>query len=206
MIANNAARTTTCFVYGTLMSPEVLQCLIGRVPPILPNVILPNHVRHPVRGKVYPGVVSSVVSAAAVDTRAEKTGGGRGNEKDDSVEGILLLDLSPLEMKTLDYFEEEGVDYTRTNVKVHIPKADQYANINKTVLSYLQSLSTNGDDSESSKVVETQGYIWARGISELDAVKYWDYEAFRIEHLEQYLETTVKPCRSEFDELFKERK
>lgn len=49
-----ATRTKTCFVYGTLMSEEVLHCLLGRIPQTLPQVMLQNHSRHPVREHVYP--------------------------------------------------------------------------------------------------------------------------------------------------------
>ena len=80
------------------MSEEVLSCLLGRIPSMLPRVVLKNHSRHPVRDRVYPGVIPSTLTSSAV-------------------EGVLLFDLSPLEMKLLDYFEEESIDYKRTMCK-----------------------------------------------------------------------------------------
>ncbi|KAL7459497.1 hypothetical protein ACHAWC_011295, partial [Mediolabrus comicus] len=105
LVASTASKTTSsCFVYGTLMSEEVLSCLLGRIPSMLPRVVLKNHSRHPVRDRVYPGVIPSTLTSSAV-------------------EGVLLFDLSPLEMKLLDYFEEESIDYKRTDVQVQIPDA-----------------------------------------------------------------------------------
>ena len=101
--ASTAARASTCFVYGTLMSPDVLRVLLGRVPTMLPNARLHGHSRHPVRGMVYPGVIPV--------KNADSSG----------VEGVLLLDITSSEMKCLDYFEVEGTDYIRSNVEVEIP-------------------------------------------------------------------------------------
>jgi hypothetical protein len=89
-----------------------------------------------------------------------------------AVEGVLLFDLSPLEMKLLDYFEEESIDYKRTDVQVQIPDATS---------------------------METQAYIWCKNISTLDLTKDWDYEHFRRQRLDWYLSSTVKPCRVEIE-------
>jgi len=151
LLASTASKTTSCFVYGTLMSEEVLSCLLGRIPSMLPRVVLKNHSRHPVRDRVYPGVIPSTSTSS-------------------SVEGVLLFDLSPLDMKLLDYFEEEGIDYKRTDVQVQIPDATSF---------------------------ETQAYIWCKHTSTLDLTKDWDYANFRQQHLDWYLSSTVKPCRIE---------
>jgi len=98
---------------------------------------------------------------------------------------VLLFDLSPLEMKLLDYFEEESIDYKRTDVQVQIPDVD----------TSIQSILTENTDSDGS--LETQAYIWCKHISTLDLTKDWDYANFRQQHLDWYLSSTVKPCRVE---------
>ncbi len=177
---------TTCFVYGTLMSTEVLQTLLGRTPITLPGVVLQNHVRHPVKGQVYPAVLPSTVAAPA-----------SAFHRDHSVEGILIIDLSPRDMKIFDYFEEEGIDYTRTTVVAHVPESSN---------AYLQQLEKNKSilwkdtDKEGYRSVQTNAYIWARGADTLDLTKPWVYEQFRKNRLEWYLESTVKPCAKEFND------
>lgn len=148
------------------MSEEVLSCLLGRIPSMLPRVVLKNHSRHPVRDRVYPGVIPSTSTSS-------------------SVEGVLLFDLSPLEMKLLDYFEEESIDYRRTDVQVQIPDVD----------TSIQSTLTENTNSDGS--LATQAYIWCKHISTLDLPKDWDYANFRQQHLDWYLSSTVKPCRVE---------
>jgi hypothetical protein len=81
------------------MSPEVLRELLGRIPAMLPGVTLSNHSRHPVLGRVYPGVIPSPRPDAIVGKIPTSS----------SVEGILLLDITPLELRRLDWFEEEGL-------------------------------------------------------------------------------------------------
>ncbi len=171
MIATTTAKT--CFVYGTLMSEEVLHCLLGRIPPMLPKVILQNHSRHPVRRQVYPGVIPSTSTSAAV-------------------EGVLLFELSPIEVKLMDYFEEEGVDYKRTDVQVQIPDVTSLDEA-------IQTLVTNSDKDYdlNARILKTQAYIWLKDTSALDITQDWNYEEFRRKHLDWYLQSTVKPCRDE---------
>ena len=137
---------------------------------MLPKVILQHHCRHPVRQHVYPGVMPSTSTSAA------------------PVEGILLFELSPIEVKLLDYFEEEGVDYRRTDVQVQIPVVDS---LDKTIQTYCK------DDYFSDGIFKTQAYIWLKDTSTLDITKGWDFEEFRQKHLDWYLKSTVKPCRVE---------
>lgn len=148
------------------MSEEVLSCLLGRIPSMLPRVVLKNHSRHPVRDRVYPGVIPSTSTSSFV-------------------EGVLIFDLSPLEMTLLDYFEEEGIDYKRTDVQVQIPDVD----------TSIQSTLTENTNSDGS--LATQAYMWCKHISTLDLPKDWDYANFRQQHLDWYLSSTVKPCRVE---------
>jgi len=192
-MANDApkATTTTCFVYGTLMSPDVLRELLGRVPCTRPNAVLSNHIRHPVLGRVYPGVVPAPPTAGRPP---DDDSGGMPTTTtiNYSVEGILLLDITPLEMRCLDWFEEEGVDYVRSNVQVTVPLLRSF-NENDG-----QSNENNNDGENYSNGVEirdTNAYIWSLGSSKLDSSCDWDYGMFLRKHLDWYLETTVKPCR-----------
>lgn len=157
------------------MSEEVLHCLLGRIPQMIPKVILHNHSRHPVRHQVYPGVIPSSSASAAV-------------------EGVLILDLSPIEVKLLDYFEEEGIDYKRTNLQVQIPDVN-------SLETDIQTLVTNSikDDNNlvSNRILKTQAYIWLKDTAALDTTQDWDFEEFRRTRLDWYLQNTVKPCRDE---------
>ena len=163
------------------MSPDVLRELLGRVPGMRPRAVLSSYSRHPVLGRVYPGVVP------APPTGPDNAGGMPTTTTTNAVEGILLLDITPLEMRCLDWFEEEGVDYKRSNVQVTVP---------------LRSFNENGQPNENNdrensdvEIIETNAYIWLLGSSKLDLSCDWDYGMFLRKHLDWYLETTVKPCR-----------
>ena len=232
------------------MSPEVVSCLLGRVPPMLQKVILShNYCRHPVRGCAYPAVIPRAESRVlntgltggenmldAVDTNLGKSDGNNdagntekpivsGGAKTSSVEGVLLLDLSPLEMRYLDYFEEEGVDYTRSIVTVNVPctnhnmelllqsstqqqqkqqpppSSSQSTDPSSRLLQNSQTKIIKDGSLEEWNIISTNAYIWARSHSELDKSAEWNYEAFRREELASYLETIVKPCRIEMEKL-----
>eukprot|EP00984_Skeletonema_dohrnii_P034747 scaffold33666_cov127-Skeletonema_dohrnii-CCMP3373.AAC.2 len=152
------------------MSEEVLHCLIGRIPRMQSKVILQNHSRHPVRQHVYPGVIPSTSTSA-------------------SVEGALLFDLSPLDLKLLDYFEEEGVDYKRTDVQVQIPDVRYLDEDIQTLVTN----NSNKDDNLSSRILKTQAYIWLKDTAALDTTQDWDFGEFKRKHLDRYLQYTVKP-------------
>ena len=78
-----AAQSTCLFVYGTLMAEEVLSPLIGRVPARRVGTIL-GFSRGCVRGESFPAVLRSGA--------------------DDQVEGLLIEDLLPRELRALDYY------------------------------------------------------------------------------------------------------
>lgn len=85
------------FVYGSLLAPEVLQALLGRVPASV-AATLAGHRRAALGGdRTYPGLVAS--SAAG-----------------HSVAGRLLLGLSAAERGVLDRFE--GDEYVKCSVQV----------------------------------------------------------------------------------------
>ena len=53
----------------------------------------------------------------------------------------------------------------------------------------------DGGNSNADKF-ETEAYLWSLGTSQLDLSCDWDYEAFLRKHLDNYLETTVRSCRT----------
>ena len=174
-----ATRTKTCFVYGTLMSEEVLHCLLGRIPQMLPQIMLQNHCRHPVREHVYPAVIPSATHTSA------------------AVEGVLLFDLSSLEVKVLDYFEEESIDYKRTNVQVQIPDA---SSLDEDIETLVTKCTKDDGKNLKNRIINTQAYIWLKGTEALDITQDWDFEDFQQNRLDWYLQYTVKPCRDEAEE------
>lgn len=91
------------FVYGTLMAPEVLKVLIGRVPESMDPAILTNYVRHPVKNEVFPGMIPS--------------------NNDDETHGLLLQGLSERDVSRLDWFE--GDEYVHQKVQVIVGAAGE---------------------------------------------------------------------------------
>ena len=73
----------TCFVYGSLMAPEVVHALLLRIPQQKPAV-LRNFRRHSLEGHTYPGAVPAEESC---------------------IHGAVLLGLHESEELTLDQFE-----------------------------------------------------------------------------------------------------
>lgn len=92
---------SSVFVYGTLMSPQVVEILIGRTPTRVP-AILEGYIRHPVRNHVFPGLLV----ASSATTR-----------------GILYRDLTPQEMKRFDWFED--IEYARKDVTVQVEETGE---------------------------------------------------------------------------------
>jgi len=85
---------STCFVYGTLMFPEVLKALTGRVPHSEPAMIH-NYRRFAIRNQVFPATVPSTSA--------------------DTVTGLILYDLQPKDLEILDAFE--GEEYYKVPIK-----------------------------------------------------------------------------------------
>ncbi|SPQ94687.1 unnamed protein product (mitochondrion) [Plasmodiophora brassicae] len=88
-----SAAMSALFVYGTLMCPEVLRCLIGRIPGHRAASV-PGLQRYALRDMIYPVVVP---------------------EADATTDGLLLLDLTLEEMVVLDEFEGDG--YNRVELR-----------------------------------------------------------------------------------------
>ncbi|CAM0946989.1 unnamed protein product [Alopecurus aequalis] len=96
-----AAAAHSVFVYGTLMSEEVVRILLGRVPPSSP-ALLPNHRRFSIRDRVYPAILP-------VD----------GNE----VSGKVFKGITDGELDVLDIFEDE--EYVRETVGVSLTDSSE---------------------------------------------------------------------------------
>ncbi|KAL6536304.1 AIG2-like protein D [Orobanche gracilis] len=84
------------FVYGSLLSDDVVRALLCRVPPSLPAA-LPSYQRFSIKGRVYPAIIPAV---------------------DKKVIGKVLLDLTPPELHIFDAFED--VEYERRSVDVFL--------------------------------------------------------------------------------------
>lgn len=74
------------FVYGSLMAPEVLAALLGRVPARVPATAR-GYRRFAIRDRVYPAVVP---------------------EPGASVDGEILSGMTDRELAVLDWFEDEA--------------------------------------------------------------------------------------------------
>ena len=157
---SRASAQGTCFVYGTLMSSDVVMVLLGRELEGQ-KARLRDFSCHPVSKRVYPGIIQS-----------------EGKE----VDGLLLQGLNKRDVKILDYFEDEGVDYSRQQVSVEVEVI--------------------GIDFKSTSIA-SHAFVWNCGGDTLDLGARWNYEEFVRQHLARYLERVVKPCRAEVDELFK---
>ena len=91
----NSSSGRPLFVYGTLMFPEIIGSLLGRVPESRPAIARGFEVRR-IHGVSYPGMV-------AVE-------GG-------SAHGLLLDDLDDHELGVLDEYEDDF--YRRVGLVVH---------------------------------------------------------------------------------------
>mmetsp|Transcript_5342 Transcript_5342/g.7698 ORF Transcript_5342/g.7698 Transcript_5342/m.7698 type:complete len:158 (+) Transcript_5342:51-524(+) len=91
-----------------------------------------------------------------------------------SVDGFLLEDLTDLDLTLLDWFEAD--EYDRNMVKVQKEKTLDW--------------------------VEAEAYIWKNNyVSSVLVEEEWSYENFCQNHLEWYLQSTVRPCRQEMERL-----
>lgn len=189
---------SSCFVYGTLMSREVVEGLVGRCPDMKP-ALLPGHRRHPVVGQVYPGMISNDVTSEALEPR--EAGG---------VRGMLLTGIRPHELERFDWFEDvdNGI-YKRVSVNILAPSDSKAVKANtddRIMAPSDQMVFTNSSDARADtsdikdwEEVQTSAYIISTP-SELDMTKCWSYERFRGESLGWYLTNTVAYCKKELDD------
>ena len=90
------------FVYGSLLAPEVLKALLGRVPDRTPAT-LPGYVRRRIKERVYPALYP---------------------DPDSQVDGEVLSGMSRRELAVLDWFEDEA--YTLTKVDVTFDEGSEW--------------------------------------------------------------------------------
>ena len=180
------------FVYGTLLSPVVMESLIqrrvmGRPGRLLPSSYVPssstatstsiavpesNHnlrydySRHPVRNAVYPGLVNW-------NARNEDESP---NQPRNHVCGLLYTNLTDTEMDQLDDFE--GDQYTKelcyVQIQQHPAPDDNNSNFDETIV---------GPDD----VVQAMVYVWSYPLSDLDLSTDWSYATFEEKRLATYI-------------------
>ena len=97
------------------------------------------------------------------------------DQPNNHVDGFLLENLSSVECELLDYFE--GDEYDKRIVQVR-------------------------RDDNPETTVPAELYVWkSHLIEELERDRQWTYEMFCKNHLDWYLENTVRPCRKEMEQL-----
>jgi gamma-glutamylcyclotransferase (GGCT)/AIG2-like uncharacterized protein YtfP len=94
----------TLFVYGTLMVPDVLNALLGRLP-LHCEALLEGYRRYTIQGECYPAIV---------------------NNPGANVRGLLLSGLTKSDVETLDDYE--GDAYVRAQVIVAVDGKPTQAN------------------------------------------------------------------------------
>lgn len=161
------------FVYGSLMAPEVIRAVIGRVPASCPAV-LSGYVRHPVRNQAYPGLIPCQRQQSMDDDDVQ------GDMESSSTTGLLYKDLSDLEICRLDRFE--GDEYSRTTVQVE----PMIVTTRATTDSHASDIAT-GETASHSRSIETEAYVFTNPTSELDTSRLWSFETFKRSHLETFL-------------------
>lgn len=87
---------THVFVYGTLLIPDMMQVVTGRIHESVPAVVR-GYNRYSLLGRVYPGIVADANEAVA---------------------GLVYLDVDDDSLARLDYFE--GPEYVRQQLSVHL--------------------------------------------------------------------------------------
>ncbi|MCK9895884.1 gamma-glutamylcyclotransferase family protein [Frankia sp. AgB32] len=104
------------FVYGTLMFPEVLSTLIGRVP-VMEPASAPGWRAAPLRDRVYPGLVrqpdAQRAAAHLLNLRVPSTrvaGGDRAEKVAAAAAGRRLRGLTAEERAVFDAFEGAAYD------------------------------------------------------------------------------------------------
>jgi gamma-glutamylcyclotransferase (GGCT)/AIG2-like uncharacterized protein YtfP len=175
------------FVYGTLMSPVVMESLIQRRVHGHPVRLLPSYYakvssaqvspvsgsneklsydysRHPVRNAVYPGLVHWDVNNESESKQTTR----------DYVCGLLYYNLTDEEMVQLDEFE--GDQYVKELCYVKMQRnTENFNDLDET-------LQNSSDD-----VVQAMVYVWSNPISGLDLSKDWSYSTFEEQHLATYI-------------------
>ena len=161
------------FVYGSLMAPEVLRSLLGRVPAQTRATVRGYH-RFNVVDRVYPALFVSA-------------------DRDERVEGSVLRGLSRRELAVLDWFEDEA--YTLTRVEPVFESDEEDEGGSAAGASDRGAGQEEGDADEPPRggwaedayldERVTMAYVYLDNRHELYGT--WDYDAFRREHLDAYV-------------------
>ncbi|KAH1067212.1 hypothetical protein J1N35_032199 [Gossypium stocksii] len=124
------------FVYGSLLSDDVVRVLLNRVPPS--SAALLNHFhRFSIKGRVYPAILP-------VQNR--------------HVSGWVLMGISDPELHILDEFED--VEYQRTRVEVSLLESSDKLQAHAYVWSNTSDPNLYGDwDFEEWKQVHKESFI-----------------------------------------------
>lgn len=92
----------TVFVYGTLLSEEIVKILLNRNPESHPATAM-GYSRYRIKGRVYPAILPTLPS--------------------DELTGLVLCGLSDREFEILDEYEDE--DYYRTKITAYNKDASE---------------------------------------------------------------------------------
>jgi hypothetical protein len=178
------------FVYGTLISPIVMESVIQRKSVGRPARLLPssssrsetattnescklyNYSRHPVRGQVYPGLVHWNITSEPF--RSEFLWGKK--EGMEYVCGLLYSDLTDAELELLDTYESDQYNREQCHVKLFSTDVDDHSMVTTTAL-----------DRSTNQSIMAMVYVWANPLTELDLSKDWSYTTFEQEHLKNYI-------------------
>ena len=139
------------------MAPEVLHGLLQRVPNGRP-AMLHGFSRYKVKDYDFPAILKNTpesTNAAAVD-------------------GLLLDDLSPRELRALDYYEDEA--YERLEVEVVLAAQE-------------------GGETK----VGATAYVWPRALDHLVEVgTAWHYDTWHSAKCSAFVKEVVIPCSQSF--------
>ncbi|XP_051119265.1 AIG2-like protein D [Andrographis paniculata] len=124
------------FVYGSLLSDDVVRALLSRVPPSSP-ALLPHHQRFSIKGRVYPAIIPV---------------------QDNKVSGRVLHGITPPEIHILDEFED--VEYERTAVDVLLKDGSEKVQAHAYIWMNKDDPDLHGEwDFEQWKVLHMEGFL-----------------------------------------------
>ena len=123
-------------------------------------------------------------------------------EQRQRVQGILLSGITPTELKIFDWFEDDDYERCSAPVSLRSKNGDKNKNTNKNKSDDDDGYH-DGDDDDYDYVgvvvVNANVYIWSAGEQLLDLESSWSFDEFCTHKLDWYLESTVHPCKEEYD-------
>lgn len=159
------------FVYGSLMSNEVLEAILKRVPKYTEGRTVASYRRYKIPNEVFPGMVP----------RSIEEGGS-------SIEGVLLSKtLTELERYLLDEFED--TQYKKEIIEIELDLEGK--EMEEMVENFIEiDESEKGDEQLNSKkkrVVRAFCYIWIEN-EDYPLEEEWSYDNHLTPSLESYVE------------------